>query len=70
MQVVFVGLDIVIPLVSGELLHFPKLVRAFFSLISFMMEIYPEHVASLPGVYLSQLCHVADTLQLAFNMKS
>lgn len=49
MQVVFLGLEIVIPLVTGELLQFPKLVRSFFSLVSYMMEIYPEHVACLPG---------------------
>ena len=49
MQVVFLGLDMVIPLMTGELLHFPKLIRAFFSLISYMLEVYPERVASLPG---------------------
>lgn len=49
LQIVFLGLDLVIPLVTGELLQFPKLVRSFFSLLSYMMEIYPEHVASLPG---------------------
>ena len=48
-QVVFLGLDMVIPLMTGELLHFPKLIRAFFSLISYMLEVYPERVASLPG---------------------
>lgn len=46
---VFLGLDMVIPLMTGELLHFPKLIRAFFSLISYMLEVYPERVASLPG---------------------
>lgn len=49
-QVVFLGLDTVIPLMTGELLHFPKLIRAFFTLISYMLEVYPERVASLPGV--------------------
>jgi hypothetical protein len=48
-KVVFVGLDMVIPLITGDLLHYPKLVRAFFNLISYMMEVYPEHVAALPG---------------------
>ena len=48
-QVVFLGLDTVIPLMTGELLHFPKLIRAFFSLISYMLEVYLERVASLPG---------------------
>ncbi len=49
MQVVFLGLDTVIPLMTGELLQFPKLLRAFFSLIAYMLEVYPERVASLPG---------------------
>ena len=49
MQVVFLGLDTVIPLMTGDLLHFPKLIRAFFSLIAYMLEVYPERVASLPG---------------------
>ena len=49
MQVVFMGLDMVIPLMTGELLRFPKLIRAFFSLISYMLEVYPERVAALPG---------------------
>ena len=49
LQVVFLGLDTVVPLMTGELLHFPKLIRAFFSLITYMLEVYPERVASLPG---------------------
>ena len=57
-QVVFLGLEIVIPLVTGELLQFPKLVRSFFSLMSYMMEIYPEHVASLPGTACKHLAHL------------
>lgn len=49
LQVVFLGLGLVIPLVTGELLQFPKLVRSFFNLMSYMLEIYPDHVAGLPG---------------------
>ncbi|BDA40620.1 probable Exportin-4 [Coccomyxa sp. Obi] len=63
-QVLFLGLEIVIPLVTGELLQFPKLVRSFFSLVSYMMEIYPEHVASLPE---SQMRVVLSTLEFGIN---
>ncbi len=58
-QVVFLGLDTVIPLMTGQLLQFPKLLRAFFSLIAYMLEVYPERVASLPGgchAQISGLC--------------
>ena len=53
LQVVFLGLGLVIPLVTGELLQFPKLVRSFYNLMSYMLEIYPEHVAALPGAPLN-----------------
>ena len=46
---VFAGLDILIPLVREELLKFPKLGRAFFTLLNYMLEVYPERVAGLPG---------------------
>ena len=48
-QVVFAGLDMVVPLMTGELLQFPKLARAFFGLLCYMIEVYPERVAALPG---------------------
>ncbi len=46
---VFTGLGIVVPLLSSELLQFPKLARAFFALLGYMMEVYPDRVAGLPG---------------------
>ena len=46
---VFLGLDILVPLMTGELLRFPKLARAYFALLSYMLEVYPERVAALPG---------------------
>ena len=61
-QVVFLGLDTVIPLMTGELLQFPKLLRAFFSLIAYMLEVYPERVASLPGGCHALLLLVCSTL--------
>ena len=56
MQVVFLGLDMVIPLMTAELLQFPKLARAFFSLLSYAMEVYPERIAALPGMPCLWLC--------------
>ena len=49
-QAVFLGLDIVVPLMSGELLAVPKLARLYFALLSYMLDIWPARVAELPGV--------------------
>lgn len=46
-EVVYVGLHIITPLISFDLLKFPKLCRDYFSLISHMLEVYPEMVAQL-----------------------
>ena len=40
-QIVFAGLDIFVPLLSLELLKFPKLCRAYFALLAHMMEVGP-----------------------------
>lgn len=48
-QVVFLGLEILVPLMSDEQLKYPKLARAYFMLLSYMLEVYPERVASCPG---------------------
>lgn len=45
----FLGLDIVVPLMSGELLAVPKLARLYFALLSYMLDIWPARVAELPG---------------------
>ncbi|GMH33313.1 hypothetical protein BSKO_01147 [Bryopsis sp. KO-2023] len=54
-EVVLVGLNIVIPLMSSELLKFPKLCNKYFELLSHMLEVYPEHVAGLPQPIFLQL---------------
>eukprot|EP00268_Persea_americana_P014257 TRINITY_DN1631_c0_g1_i1.p1 TRINITY_DN1631_c0_g1~~TRINITY_DN1631_c0_g1_i1.p1 ORF type:complete len:890 (-),score=174.70 TRINITY_DN1631_c0_g1_i1:594-2915(-) len=46
-QVVYLGLHIVTPLISLELLKYPKLCRDYFSLLSHMLEVYPEKIAQL-----------------------
>ena len=38
-QIVFAGLDIIVPLLSPELLKFPKLCRAYFALLAHMLEV-------------------------------
>ncbi|KAF8068447.1 xpo4 [Scenedesmus sp. PABB004] len=48
-RVVLVGLGIVLPLISGELLKFPKLASLYYSLLSYMLEVYPRAVAELPA---------------------
>ena len=61
-QVVFLGLDILIPLMTGELLRFPKLARAYFALLAYMLEVYPERVAALPGMLcLGTLAHACGS---------
>lgn len=47
-QVVFLGLDIVVPLMSVELLAVPKLARLYFALLSYLLEIWPDRLAALP----------------------
>lgn len=50
-QAVFLGLEILVPLMGTEQLKFPKLARAYFTLLSYMLEVYPERVAGLPGAF-------------------
>uniref|UniRef100_A0A0D3HEQ2 Exportin-4 n=1 Tax=Oryza barthii TaxID=65489 RepID=A0A0D3HEQ2_9ORYZ len=46
-EVIYVGVDIVTPLISLDLLKYPKLSRDYFALISHLLEVYPEKVANL-----------------------
>ncbi|CAN6479474.1 unnamed protein product [Victoria cruziana] len=46
-QVVYLGLHIVTPLISMDLLKYPKLCHQYFALLSHMLEVYPEKVAQL-----------------------
>uniref|UniRef100_A0A0E0R0D6 Exportin-4 n=1 Tax=Oryza rufipogon TaxID=4529 RepID=A0A0E0R0D6_ORYRU len=41
-EVIYVGVDIVTPLISLDLLKYPKLSRDYFALISHLLEVYPE----------------------------
>nr|PNR38144.1 hypothetical protein PHYPA_021255 [Physcomitrium patens] len=45
--VVYLGLHIITPLMSVDLLKCPKLSRQYFTLLAHMLEVYPEKVAKL-----------------------
>ncbi|GKY91424.1 hypothetical protein MPSEU_000114700 [Mayamaea pseudoterrestris] len=47
-DMVFYGLEKILPLMSEGLLQFPSLCTTFFELVFYMMDTYPEKVCSLP----------------------
>ncbi|XP_015609401.1 exportin-4 isoform X2 [Cephus cinctus] len=49
------GLNIVMPMMTIDLLKFPSLCLQYFKMITFVCEIYPEKVCSLPEELLKQL---------------
>lgn len=59
-EVIFVGLLIVSPLISSDLLRFPKLSSCYFRLVSHMLEVYPEKVALLPKEAFAQVTAALD----------
>ncbi|XP_039156079.1 exportin-4-like [Eucalyptus grandis] len=63
-QVVFYGLHTVTPLMSLELLKYPKLCRDYFSLLSHMLEVYPEMVGQLNNEAYS---HILQTLEFGLH---
>lgn len=63
-QVVFVGLHIITPLISIDLLKYPKLCHDYFSLISHMLEVYPEMVGQLNA---EALAHIIGTLDFGLR---
>ncbi|XP_059436603.1 uncharacterized protein LOC132169608 [Corylus avellana] len=63
-QVVCFGLHIVTPLVSLDLLKYPKPCHDYFSLLSHLLEVYPETVAQLNG---EAFTHVLGTLDFGLH---
>ncbi|XP_062143497.1 uncharacterized protein LOC133851185 isoform X2 [Alnus glutinosa] len=63
-QVVCFGLHIVTPLISLDLLKYPKLCHDYFSLLSHLLEVYPETVAQLNG---EAFTHVLGTLDFGLH---
>ncbi|XP_020595203.1 exportin-4-like, partial [Phalaenopsis equestris] len=59
-EVIFVGLHIVSPLISFDLLKFPKLSGCYFRLISHMLEVYPEKVVLLAKEAFAQVIAAID----------
>ncbi|KAE8711629.1 RNA-binding protein 42-like [Hibiscus syriacus] len=63
-QVVFFGLHIVTPLISLELLKYPKLCHDYFSLLSHILEVYPE---TLPQLNSEAFAHIIGTLDFGLH---
>ncbi|XP_038715218.1 exportin-4 [Tripterygium wilfordii] len=63
-QVVYFGLHIVTPLISLDLLKYPKLCHDYFSLLSHMLEVYPETFAQLNR---DAFAHVLGTLDFGLH---
>ncbi|CAL0301805.1 unnamed protein product [Lupinus luteus] len=63
-QVVYFGLHIVTPLISIELLKYPKLCHDYFSLLSHMLEVYPETFAQLSS---EAFAHILGTLDFGLH---
>ncbi|KAK7827203.1 exportin-4 [Quercus suber] len=63
-QVVYFGLHIVTPLISLDLLKYPKLCHDYFALVSHLLEVYPETVAQLNS---EAFAHVLGTLDFGLH---
>ncbi|WOL04284.1 exportin-4 isoform X1 [Canna indica] len=63
-EVIYVGLHIVTPLISLELLKYPKLSCDYFALVSHLLEVYPEKVAQLNK---ESFAHIIRTLDFGFQ---
>ncbi|PNY17932.1 exportin-4-like protein [Trifolium pratense] len=62
--VVYFGLHIVTPLISMDLLKYPKLCHDYFSLVSHLLEVYPETFAQLNSEAFS---HILGTLDFGLH---
>ncbi|KAK7285878.1 hypothetical protein RJT34_20662 [Clitoria ternatea] len=63
-QVVYLGLHIITPLISMDLLKYPKLCHDYFSLLSHMLEVYPETLAQLNS---EAFAHILGTLDFGLH---
>lgn len=63
-QVVHMGLHIVTPLITVDLLKYPKLYRDYFSLLSHLLEVYPEMIVHLNN---EALGHIIGTLDFGLH---
>ncbi|KAE9044706.1 Exportin-4 [Phytophthora rubi] len=56
-DVVFSGLRQVIPLMTEQLLAYPSLSKQYFTLVSYMVEVYAEKLVTLPSELFQMLLH-------------
>ncbi|XP_042013629.1 exportin-4-like [Salvia splendens] len=63
-QVVYTGLHIVTPLITPDQLKFPKLCQCYFSLLSHMLEVYPEIIVQLN---VDAFSHILGTLDFGLH---
>ncbi|XP_073158975.1 uncharacterized protein [Henckelia pumila] len=63
-QVVYMGLHIVTPLITVDLLKYPKLCHGYFSLLSDLLEVYPEMIAQLNRQAFN---HILGTLEFGLH---
>ncbi|XP_043688810.1 exportin-4 isoform X3 [Telopea speciosissima] len=63
-QVIYLGLHIVTPLISLELLKYPKLCHDYFALVSHMLEVYPEKIVQLNN---EAFAHIVGTLDFGIH---
>ncbi|KAA8534673.1 hypothetical protein F0562_032190 [Nyssa sinensis] len=63
-EVVYLGLHIVTPLITLDLLKYPKLCHDYFSLLSHMLEVYPEMVTQLNS---EAFAHILGTLDFGVH---
>lgn len=63
-QVLYLGLHIVNPLITLDLLKYPKLCHDYFSLLSHMLEVYPEMVPQLSA---ESFAHIHGTLNFGLH---
>eukprot|EP00798_Chlamydomonas_sp_ICE-L_P020913 gene20913-27759_t len=59
-EVVLLGLNVVVPLMSASLLQFPKLCRSYFSLLAYVLEMHTEQVAGLHAAPFSMIMQSLD----------
>jgi len=62
--VVFYGLRTILPLITQELLRFPKLCKQYFIVVTTMFEYHTPHIVSLPGDLFTNLM---NSLQFAIK---
>ncbi|PIA36376.1 hypothetical protein AQUCO_03400340v1 [Aquilegia coerulea] len=63
-QVIYLGLHIVTPLISLELLKYPKLCNDYFALLAHILGVHPEKVAQLNA---EMLAHLVGTLDYGIH---